>query len=354
MRTLISGGFGFVGGRLAQHLHQTGHQIILGSRTVKSPPNWLPGSEVVKMDWDDHNTLLTACSGCDAIIHAAGVNARDSATNPAEALAINGVGTALLLDAAIEANVSRFIYLSTAHVYGSPLAGTITEEICPHNLHPYATSHLAGELAVLYATQSKQIDGVVLRLSNIFGAPTHAEANCWMLLVNDLCRQVVETGQMVLHTSGTQLRDFVPMKYVNDIFQNLLMRHEKWGMNSAINLGAGYSMSVNEMAKLIQQRCLHIIGKLPQIHRSNIIDTEAPQNLKFNTSKLASVMNTPSIIMESEIDELLNFCMEAFLYSPPPPVHENAYKSTHFCGYTFIQTGSFNRTNLAVSYRPNL
>jgi UDP-glucose 4-epimerase len=313
MRVLISGGFGFVGGRLAQHLHQAGHQVVLGSRTASSPPEWLPEAEVVKMDWNDCDALTAVCAGGDVIIHAAGMNAQDSVANPAEALAFNGVATARLIDAGSKARVKRFIYLSTAHVYGSPLEGTITEETCPRNLHPYATSHLAGESAVLYATQRKQIEGIVLRLSNAFGAPAHAEANCWMLLVNDLCRQAVETGQMVLQTSGKQPRDFIPLKSVCEIFRNLTTRNDAWNINSAINVGAGYAMSVISMAELIQQRCLHVMGNKPHIDRPESSETGAAPHLEFRTTKLAELVTAPSIDMESEIDGLLRFCLRSFV-----------------------------------------
>jgi UDP-glucose 4-epimerase len=313
MRILISGGFGFVGGRLAQHLHQAGHQVVLGSRTASSPPEWLREAEVVQMNWNSCEALASVCVGSDAIIHAAGMNATDSVANPADALAFNGVATAHLLDAGSKARVKRFVYLSTAHVYDSPLEGTITEETCPRNLHPYATSHVAGESAVLYATQRKQIDGIVLRLSNVFGAPAHTKVNCWMLLVNDLCRQAVETGNMVLKTSGIQLRDFIPMKNVCDTFRILTTRDDAWYTNSAINLGTGYAMSVFSMAELIQQRCQHVMGYKPHIHRPDFFETGVVPHFEYRITKLAELVTGPSIHMESEIDGLLNFCLKSYV-----------------------------------------
>ena len=105
----------------------------------------------------------------------------------------NGVATKRLVEAASRAGVKKFIYLSTAHVYASPLVGTITEQTLPNNSHPYASSHLAGESAVLNADERGVIQGVVMRLSNAYGAPMHKGVNCWMLVVNDLCRQAVQT-----------------------------------------------------------------------------------------------------------------------------------------------------------------
>ena len=152
MRILIAGGFGFVGGRLAEHFLQAGHQIVLGSRNESNPPDWLPQAEVAQIKWNDDCDLESSCEGVDVIIHAAGMNVQDCAADPATALDFNGVATANLVEAASRAGVKKFIYLSTAHIYASLLVSTITEETLPRNLHPYATSHLAGEHAVLSAS----------------------------------------------------------------------------------------------------------------------------------------------------------------------------------------------------------
>jgi UDP-glucose 4-epimerase len=148
-RVLITGGFGFVGGRLATYLAQKGHHVILGSRITSISPAWLPHAEVIQIDWDDEVALEHICSQVDVVIHAAGMNTQDSTADPIAALAFNGLATARLVTAACWKGVQQFIYLSTAHVYANPLVGVITEESCPRNLHPYATSHLAGEQEVL-------------------------------------------------------------------------------------------------------------------------------------------------------------------------------------------------------------
>src|SRR3546814_14338280 len=116
-----------------------------------------------------------ACRGCDAVIHAAGMNAQNCAANPVEALEFNGVATARLVQAAARVGIRRFIYLSTAHVYCAPLTGTITEDTCLRNLHPYATTHLAGENAVLLAVQFGEILGIVLGIANVLGVPAYPE-----------------------------------------------------------------------------------------------------------------------------------------------------------------------------------
>ena len=310
MRVLITGGFGFVGGRLAQHLHQAGHHVVLGSRTVRSPPQWLREAEVVKMDWNNIEALEAVCVGLDVIIHASGMNAQDSFASPAGALAVNGVATADLLSAGCKTGVKRFIYLSTAHVYNSPLEGSITEETCPRNLHPYATSHRAGEVAVLYATQRKQIEGIVLRLSNAFGAPAHADANCWMLLVNDLCRQAVSLGSMTLRSSGFQRRDFITLHDLSRVIAHITDLSNAQTIEGVFNVGSGNSSRILDMVELIQSRCTEVLGHTPEIIRPQPAIDEQNSNLHYRVDKLLYTGFSLSNDLAFEIDQTLHMCAD--------------------------------------------
>ncbi len=312
MRILITGGFGFVGGRLAVHFAQLGHQIILGTRHPLTSPDWLPQAQVEIIAWDDIAALERSIDGVDVIIHAAGMNAQDSANDAIAALTFNGLATARLVAAACRAGVNKFIYLSTAHVYDNPLIGTITEETCPRNLHPYATSHLAGEYAVLSASHRSKIHGIVLRLSNAYGAPMHKGVNCWMLLINDLCRQAVETRKLVLHTSGLQHRDFIGLTEVCCVVEKLVDSDQLEQAN-IFNVGAGVSQSVLEMAKLIQQRCIEVLGFLPELqHKQGVVD-EQVGTLTYRTINLNALsISCKSQANTIEIDNLLKFCQTAF------------------------------------------
>jgi UDP-glucose 4-epimerase len=312
MRILITGGFGFVGGRVAQRLHQAGHQIVLGSRKANSSPNWLLQAEVVKTDWNDAHALELICNRVDVVIHAAGMNAQDCAADPVAALEFNGLATARLVAAASRVGVKRFIYLSTAHVYASPLTGTISENTCPRNLHPYATSHLAGENAVLHTSQRGQIAGIVLRLSNAFGAPVHKEVNCWMLLVNDLCRQAVETGKMVLHSNGLQQRDFIAMAEICCVIEQISYRELDFGASTIFNVGSGRSQSVLEMVQLIQQRCKHVLDFEPKLYLPELGEGERHEKLEYQADRLAKIGVNVNTDNSDEIDELLSFCYAWF------------------------------------------
>ena len=311
MRILITGGFGFLGSRLAVHLVQVGHQVILSTRHSMTPPGWLPQAEVVKVGWDDEVALENSCNSVDIIIHAAGMNAKDCAADPVAALAFNGLATAKLAAAAKRARVKKLIYISTAHVYGSPLVGVISEETCPRNLHPYSTSHLAGEKAVLGAHSRGELQGIVLRLSNAFGVPIYKDVNCWMLLVNDLCRQAVETRKLVLQTSGMQECDFIGLADLCCVVEKFLT-HPPLMQDNVLNVGTGSSLTVLAMAHLIQQRCAIVLGFTPELVYKPGLADEMHEGLIYVVSKLVELNGSVNQNVSKEIDQLLIFCKSSF------------------------------------------
>jgi len=317
MRILITGGFGFVGGRLAEYLAQAGYQIILGTRHSISSPEWLPEAEVAKISWDDESALERSCDGVDVIIHAAGMNAQDCSADPVAALAFNGLATARLVAAASKASVKKFIYLSTAHVYASPLVGTVTEETCPRNLHPYATSHLTGEHAVLSASNRGEFQGIILRLSNAFGAPMHKSVNCWMLLVNDLCKQAVQTQKVmvpriVLRTSGLQRRNFIAMESVSRAVLHFLSFQNSHLETNLYNVGGASTSSVLEMARCIQARCDFVLGFEPELIVDAPKEIEQVYDFDFRSNRLNKYDFELTSDIDKEIDRLLEYCNREF------------------------------------------
>jgi len=306
---LITGGFGYLGGRLAQHLAtQARYEVLLGSRQQAESPPWLPSANVVQIRWESLANLEHVCTGVDTIVHLAGMNSQDCATDTIAALEFNAVNTARMLRAAIQQGVKRFIYLSTAHVYGSHLVGVITEETCPVNLHPYATSHRAGEDVVRSAHQRGEIEGIVIRLSNAYGAPAHRDANCWMLLVNDLCHQAVTTNKMLLRSSGMQRRDFITLTDACRAIRHLLELPADKLDKGLFNVGEGWSPTIWEVACLVQQRCGVVLGVLPQLSRIPPKTGETAAGLDYRFEAICQTGFRPGADKAGEIDLLLEFC----------------------------------------------
>lgn len=311
-RILVTGGFGYVGGRVGQALAvQPNVEVMLGSRSPQQCPAWLPTAVPVLTPWQDRAALAEACAGVDTVIHLAAMNEIEAAQDPVGALEMNGVATARLMEAAKAGRVGRFIYLSTAHVYGAPLTGRIDESICPRPVHPYATSHRAAEDVVLAAHATGVMAGIVVRLSNSFGAPAHPGVNRWTLLVNDLCRQAATTGKLVLKSSGLQRRDFVTLADVGRAIVHLERLSQAFLGNGIFNVGGTWAPSVMEMAELVAERCDAVLGFRPQIVRPEPADGETDQSLDYRIDKLAESGFRLENDHDAEIDATLLLCSRA-------------------------------------------
>lgn len=309
MRVLITGGMGYVGGRLAVHLSEIGHTVLIGTRRAVDSPEWLPTAETRQIDWHVPEALLHVCEEVDAIVHAAGMNAQDCAAAPASALEFNGVATARLVDAAIHSEVKKFLYLSTAHIYGSPLTGVITEETCPRNYHPYATSHLAGEHAVMLAAERQKMRGFVIRLSNAIGPPVHPRANCWMLLFNDLCLQAVRHQRLSLSSDGTAQRDFLPMKDVCYSIEFLISSLGSEVPSQILNLGSEQSLSILEAANKISKRCESVFGFRPKISRQSETNCSTlSRKIAYSCGRIKALGACLKNNVNEAIDDTLNYC----------------------------------------------
>jgi len=313
MNILITGGFGYIGGRLAKAIStNTKHRVILGSRKPKKIPSQLPGVSSVLIQWDSPGSLISIMHGIDVVIHTSGMNAQDCENDPDMAFQVNGVATSNLLMAAIKQKVGRFIYLSTIHVYGSPLTGRITEDSPTKASHPYATSHQAGEDAVLTESKKGNIKGIVVRLSNAFGAPVHNDVNCWMLLVNDLCKQAVNHQKLVLDSSGEQKRDFVSLTDVCAAIIHLTECPLGGLYNYLFNIGGNWAPSILEMSENFSQRYAKLTGILLEIKRNQDGKNLPFDSLNYSTEKLISTGFVPSKdnSVNQELDDLICFCLE--------------------------------------------
>ena len=311
---MITGGLGYVGGRIAEYLSRDNElHLFIGTRRDEIiVPDWLKKNDVVQMDLASKKSVEDACAGVRYVIHLAGLNEIDSAKDPEKALAINGHGTLRLLRASEKAGVERFIYFSTAHVYGAPLEGRITEQTVPRPVHPYAISHHVAEDFVLAAHDSGSLTGMVLRLSNAFGAPNSAYANRWTLVVNDLCRQAVRSRKLTLRSSGFQERDFITLEDVGKAVAHFLrLQRSKCG-DGLFNLGGEYSMRIIDLAELVASRCMDVLDFSPVIRRPKPIGEEVLKVLEYNIDKVKATGFVITGDINKEIDSTLCYCEHAF------------------------------------------
>ena len=312
-RALITGGYGYVGGRVARELALRDWDITLGTRRAqRARPDWLPQAVTIQFDWNSSEQLVAACAGQDAVIHLAAMNEKECSADRLGALAFNGGASLRLLEAAEKSGVKRFVYVSTAHVYGAPLAGEIDEGHVTRPAQPYAITHKVAEDFVLAAHDARRIEGVVLRLSNGFGAPVHADIDCWVLLVNDLCRQVVTNGTLVLRSAGLQRRDFITLADAARAIAHVLELPEIKLADGLFNLGGDAPMRIIDMANLILERCAASLGYRPRLQVGERGPGEQAAGLCYSSEKLQRTGFSLLREHAKEIDATLRFCARLF------------------------------------------
>jgi UDP-glucose 4-epimerase len=305
----VTGGLGYLGGRLGQHLAQTDFAVRLGTRSPASAPSLGFAARVEDVARASPGEYL---QGVHYVVHLAAMNEIDSVQDPVGALMTNAVDTLRLLLACAKAGVRRFIYFSTAHVYGDALAGSVDERTLPQPVHPYAISHRAAEDYVLAAHRRGELDGVVVRLSNGYGAPAWPSVRRWTLVVNDLCRQAVEQRRLVLKSSGAQRRDFVPLGDVARATEHLLrLPREKLG-DGLFNLGGDACWSILEAAQRVAARCRTVLGYEVPVERPAAAPEVAAVPLVFSSAKLKATGFSLAVHPDSEIDATLRACAAWF------------------------------------------
>lgn len=310
-KLLITGAYGYIGARLAAFLHQKGYDICLGVRKAQKTSTILDQLETRVFDLLNPSTFINALKDISVVIHLASLNEIESAYDPDLAIQVNTLGTYRLAHAAKNVGVQRFIYFSTAHIYGAPLCGTITEYVLPKPIHPYAITHRAAEDYVYAMHRNQEMEGVIIRLSNSFGYPLYKDVHRWTLVVNDLCRQIFEKGQIVLKTSGIQKRDFIAMEDVCRAVDHLINLDKDKLQDGIFNLGA-QSMSIAKMADLIASLCQKEFKFIPPIMKPESLSTDVSSDLTYSIHKLEKTGFDLKNPVEYEIIRTLSLCREWF------------------------------------------
>ena len=303
---LLVGGFGNLGGRIAAHLGSLGnHHIVLASRRKQNAPDWAKSAQTIQLDLTDPSTFLNIPKSVNCIIQLAGTNDVGSAQNPELAQRVTVAGTSALLSNAVGKGIERFIYFSTAHVYGAPLTGHFTEETPTKAAHPYATTHLEAESAVGTAHDRGEILGIRVRLSNGFGRSMAYETADWRTLTSDLCRQAVLEKRMEMRTDGLQERNFITKADIARAVHHLIALPKTDVSNGLFNLGGSRSQTLLAMANVIQERAQKKFGVEIPLLRPEPTTTQT-QHLNFDIHKLLKTGFSLTENAFGEIDEFLD------------------------------------------------
>ena len=310
-KILITGGLGYIGGRIADFLKRNhpDSTIVLGtSREIRQTPDWAKPFQIARLNILDPMSLKKAISNdLHAIIHLAALNEHDSFNDVKSAWETNVLGAQSLLSVASEKKIPKFIYFSTFHVYGD-CSEIITEESPTNPHHPYAATHRAAEDMVRFFKYYKNMDTLTLRLSNGFGCPMDLEVNRWTLVFNDLCRQAMTSGEIILRSSGKQHRDFISLHDVAASVEHFLFSiPDKWE-DGLYNLGGNCSLTILDVAKKIASVYKKKYEKPISIQILGKDNGEVYYPVQYNTDKLKKTGFRLTGNMEREIEQTLALC----------------------------------------------
>ncbi len=308
---LITGGLGYLGGRIATHLASVAPEISLRLMTRRSEdriPEWAKQFEIGRADLVSPSSLKALVSGIDTVIHLAAVDEVESLRNPELALKVNGNGTYSLLQACHAQGVARFIYLSTFHVYGPKAGSPITEETPTRPVHPYAITHRLAEDLVNWRQHSYGLQTLVLRLSNGYGYPADPLVQRWTLVFNDLCKQAIQNGEIRLRSQGTQHRDFISLTDVGRAIQHFLaLAGDEW-RDGLFNLGGECSMSILQVAQRVAAEYSQRFGKEIPIILGGAEEAQTAAPVRFSIDKLKRTGFSLAGNMSEEVAGTLELC----------------------------------------------
>ena len=215
MKVVVTGGAGFIGSHLCEHLELSGHQVLAIDDLSRGRRENLPESiplETIGIGESSVGALLAEFRP-QALVHlAAQVDARRSLEDPVFDAQVNVLDTVRLFAAAVQAGVKRIVFASSAAVYGDPEEIPTREESPLAPLSPYGVAKLAGEGYLAFFARQHGIAASSLRFANVYGPRQQSVGEAGVVAV--FCQRLLADQPVTLHGDGRQTRDFI---YVGDV-----------------------------------------------------------------------------------------------------------------------------------------
>ena len=256
MRVAVTGGCGFIGSHVVDHLVRAGHDV----RVIDKAGQWRnPDAEYLAADIFDAEALGAAVQGTDAIFHLAGAaDVNDVAADPAWAVRLNVEGVARILDAARQQGTARVLLASTVWVYGATVGdGERTEDALVDLRragHVYVSTKLAAELLMHSYQEMYGQEFTILRYGIPYG-PRMRDA----LVVARFVRAALDGQPITISGTGDQQRNYV---YVEDLADAHVRALAPAAANQTLALEGGTPVSVREIADTVRS----LVAPVPVEH----------------------------------------------------------------------------------------
>ncbi len=309
-RILVTGGAGFIGSHLADRLLNEGFVVtILDNLDTGRLENIVnnEGREefrFVKGDILDFSMIKDTLKDIDAVFHEAALaSVTLSVQNPILTNNINVTGTLNLLKASSDLGVKRFVYASSAAVYGDTPSPQKNEDMTPNPTSPYGASKLAAENYVKLFHKVYGLETVSLRYFNVYGPRQRfdiqsAYGGAITIFANRLLRNLPP----IIYGDGEQTRDFV---YIQDVVEaNVLALNTKNAAGEVFNVGTGTSVSVNQVAQTLKE-------KMNRKDLESIYADPRPTDIRHGYADISKAQKIlgydPKFSFEEGLTELVNW-----------------------------------------------
>jgi dTDP-glucose 4,6-dehydratase len=251
-RFLVTGGAGFIGSNLIRMLLRDEDNRVTNldaltyagvARTVAELDS-LPGHEFVKGDIRDVGLVDGVMPGHDVVVHLAAESHVDrSISTPADFVSTNVTGTQVLLEAARNHRVGRFVCVSTDEVYGSVEEGFATEEAPLRPSSPYSASKAGADLLALAYHTTFDLDVVVTRSTNNYGPYQYPEKVIPLFITN-----IIEGRKVPVYGDGLHQRDWL---HVDDHCAALQLIVTEGKAGEVYNIGADNLLANLDLTKVL-------------------------------------------------------------------------------------------------------
>lgn len=252
MKSLVTGGAGFIGSHLVDALIELGDEVVVLDNLSTGRLENLSGAyeylEFRECDLSTQTGWSVEFNSVDRVFHLAALaDIVPSIQSPGEYYRSNVDGTFNVLEASRMANVQKFVYVASSSAYGIPSVYPTSEEAAIDPKYPYALTKNMGEELVLFWSRLYKLSAISLRLFNVYG-PRSRTSGSYGAVFGVFLAQKLAGKPLTVVGNGEQTRDFT---FVTDIVSALLAVSESDITGRVYNIGSGRTVSINRIVELL-------------------------------------------------------------------------------------------------------
>jgi UDP-glucose 4-epimerase len=260
MKSIITGGAGFIGSHLCERLVKLGHEVLVIDNFFKGKKKNLYQIEskikIINADIRNYEKIIKYFKNTDNVFHLAALaDIVPSIENPKDYFHTNVSGTFNVLQASVKNKIKRFIYSASSSCYGIPQKYPTSEISAIDLKYPYALTKRLGEELVIHFAKVYKLNATSLRLFNVYGLRART-SGAYGAVLGVFLAQKLKNIPFTVVGNGNQTRDFT---FVTDVIDAFIKVFKKKNISGEIlNVGSGKTVSINKIVELLKNKKIQI------------------------------------------------------------------------------------------------